>query len=344
MNKQAIAQAIINLIEEFELTEGAGYRVLTEAATGAYASTAVIAAVAGMETHALTKGSRWGSPTEAVSQTEELRLEVERLNGKPHIINYISRSSLPEKIDIVMNCGAVRPIDASIAEAMSSHSCVALMFEDWELRESDIKLNELRRRSIPIIATRETHPNLNIFHWVGLASIELINRCVENPSEKNILYLSNSPFHDDVKKALEANFPNTVSSPNYQLNFAKISEWLQNFLRSPAGKKIDGIFSCVYPFDKELLGIGGKYKIDLTEFTNREGRFLIRLCGGVGRELSEQNIAIYPAYLEPGHMAILLSEIGWEPILRLQAGSLRAALDFMLQKTRAEPFGAELRI
>lgn len=344
MNKSAIAQAIIDLTEDLQLTDGAGYRVLTEAATGAYASTAVIAAVAGMEVHALSRGSQWGTSIEAVSQTEQLRLEVERLSGKIPTINYISRSSLPEKIDIVMNCGAVRPIDASIAEAMSSHSCVALMFEDWELRESDIQLEELKRRSIPIIATRETHPKLNIFHWVGLASIELINRCVEKPSEKNILILSNSPFHDNIKKALEANFSNIVSSPNYQLDFPKISQWLQNFLRSPAGKMVDGIFSCVYPFDKALLGIGSKYEIDLTEFTNQEGRFLVRLCGGVGRELLEQNIAIYPAHLAPGHMAILLSEIGWEPILRLQAGSLRAALDFILKKTRAEPFGAELCI
>ena len=59
----------------------AGVRVVTEAATGPYVVTPVMAAAAGAEVVALAKDSRHGSAAEARRQTMEFAGEMARRTG-----------------------------------------------------------------------------------------------------------------------------------------------------------------------------------------------------------------------------------------------------------------------
>src|SRR5262245_19813140 len=88
-----------------------GATVFTEAATGAYAVTPVLAALAGANrVYALTRSTAYGTVEEVASQTKALAEAV----GAGNRIEIITEKhpDLLAKSDVVTNSGHVRPIDS----------------------------------------------------------------------------------------------------------------------------------------------------------------------------------------------------------------------------------------
>src|SRR6266542_2647147 len=105
--RRLVEEAISNLkLNLSELT------ILTEAATGYYILTPMIASLAGAErVYALTRDSRFGSATAVATQTAAL---AEHWGVRDRIDVLFSREDVRiESADIVTNLGFVRPLDAS---------------------------------------------------------------------------------------------------------------------------------------------------------------------------------------------------------------------------------------
>ena len=112
--------------------------VLTEAATGAYIVTPIIAAMAGAKKiYAITQDTRYGSAEEVREQTTKLA----QLGQVSDQIEFISTKTqdIVAQADIITNSGHVRPINAQMISWMNTQAVIGLMYEAWEFRAEDIE-------------------------------------------------------------------------------------------------------------------------------------------------------------------------------------------------------------
>ena len=149
-----------------------GMTVITEAATGAYAVTAVIAAMAGARVHAVARDTeRHGSFEDAVAATISLATKA-GVVGRIEI----AREPAPHRLatcDILTNSGHLRPISRAMIELMPRSAVIALMFEAWEFRDADLDLAACRAHGIRIAAVNERHPAVA----VSLSSARSVSDC-----------------------------------------------------------------------------------------------------------------------------------------------------------------------
>ncbi|MBV8078339.1 MAG: hypothetical protein JO284_18150, partial [Planctomycetaceae bacterium] len=150
-----------------------GATVLTEAATGAYVVTPVLAAMSGAKrVFAIARPSRFGTVQDVTDQT----LGVAHAAGVPGIIEVITERS-PEVIaqaDVITNTGHVRPIDSEMVAGMKPTAVVPLMYESWEFRASDVDLDACRQRRISVAGTNERHPAVDVFSYLGIMAVKLL--------------------------------------------------------------------------------------------------------------------------------------------------------------------------
>lgn len=100
--REAIARVKLDL---------SGMVIVTEAATGAYAVTPVIAALAGAHrVYAMARSSKYGAFQEVVEQTQSLA-ELAGVQESIEVVNRITKRMIGQA-DIITNSGHVRPIDA----------------------------------------------------------------------------------------------------------------------------------------------------------------------------------------------------------------------------------------
>src|SRR5262245_40850905 len=99
---------------ELDLT---GATVLTEAATGPYAVTPVLAAVGGADrVFAVTRNTRYGTVKDVTDGT----MELARAAGVAQSVEVIAekRADVIAQADIITNSGHVRPLDAHVVGQM----------------------------------------------------------------------------------------------------------------------------------------------------------------------------------------------------------------------------------
>src|SRR5690242_10199626 len=102
-----------------------GATVLTEAASGAYIVTPILAAMAGATVHAFTRNTRYGS----VSDIEAETLSLARSAGVADRIS-VHAELTPELIssaDIITNSGHLRPIDSTFIASAKQGAVISLM-------------------------------------------------------------------------------------------------------------------------------------------------------------------------------------------------------------------------
>ncbi|MDP9040720.1 MAG: hypothetical protein M3N30_01985, partial [Bacteroidota bacterium] len=89
-------------------------------------------------------------------------------------------------------------------------------------------------------------------------------------------------------------------------------------------KDAEAIIFTAYPFDQEW--IGDKTTISLQQIRSQvSDPFILRYCGDINEQVLEKNeVRFFPKQVHSGHMGILPSAIGYDPIIRLQSGGLKA--------------------
>jgi hypothetical protein len=285
-----------------------GMTVLTEAATGAYATTAVIAAMAGAKhVYAFTKLTRHGTVTDAKRQTLELASSV----GVADRIEILEKTTpdVLQNVDIVTNSGHLRPLTNTFIDQLSSDAVIALMFEAWEFRPEDLDIKACSRRGIPVVGVNERHPAIDVFSFLGPLSVKQLHDCGLSGYSNRIALLCDNDFIGPLRAGLASVGANAETFENVQAVYP--DDW-------------DAIVVALQPTAMPRIGVTEARHLAACA---PAGAVVVQFWGDTDRiALAANGLTVWPP-MPPGlgHMGVLLSEIGPEPIVRLQAGGLRAA-------------------
>jgi hypothetical protein len=275
-----------------------GATVLTEAATGAYVVTPVIAALGGAEhVHAVTRSTRYGTIHEVMDQTMALADivgVVDRIT-----IHDCVRPDLFADADVVTNSGHLRPLDAA----------VPLMFESWEIGQgrTDLDLDAMRARGIRFAGTNERHPCVDVFGDLGHMAGALLLAAGVSVRKSSVALLCDNPFREHVVRGLCA-----MGAEVVQLDAADASV-----------PDVDAVVVAMTPRGGPVVSD------DLLRAVRASNPAVVlaQLWGDLDRDVcAELGIICAPDDPPPaGHMGVLPSVLGPEPVVRLQTGGLRVA-------------------
>ena len=287
-----------------------GRVVLTEAASGAYAVTPVLAALAGAQVCALAATTRYATAAQLAEGTTELaRLagvagRIELATGKtPGILG---------AADIVTNSGQVRPIDAAMVAQLKPSAVIPLMYEAWEFRGADVDLGACRRRGIPVAGTSETHPAVDVFSYLGPMAVKQLHDAGLPVHGSDLLLLCDNQFAPFIASYLRASGARVTQAAT--LAGAGLAE------SGPAGAP-DAVILALRPAGAPMLGAAGAALLA----QHAPGTVLVQYWGDVDRAAAAAaGLPVWPPDPPaPGHMGVLPSAVGPEPVVRLQAGGLK---------------------
>jgi hypothetical protein len=283
-----------------------GTTVLTEAATGAYVVTPILAAMAGAEkVYAIAKDSRYGTIEQVIAQTKQ----IAELAGVSHAIELITEKSkqIIAEADIITNSGHVRPLNAEMISWMKPTAVIPLMYEAWEFRPEDLDLVACRQHGIKIAGTNERHPAVDVFSFLGIMAIKLLLDAGISVYTNNILLLCDNPFKSYIERSL--------------ISAGATVDTVANISTAPQDKNYDAILVALQPRQEPVLSTTDAEMITATW----PGAIIAQYWGDIERSaFVAHNIHIWPEQEpKPGHMAILPAEIGPESTIRLQIGGLK---------------------
>lgn len=280
--------------------------VLTEAASGPYIVTPVLAAMAGArQVFALTRTTSHGT----VEQIHLETMDLARRAGVEERISVITKKSreIVGMADVVTNSGHVRPIDAEMVSWMRPTAVLPLMYEAWEFRPGDLDLAACRERGIQVAGTNERHPAVDVFSFLGVMAIKLLLEAGVSVYRSRILLLCDNDFRDYIRRALVAAGASVQTGEG--VDEIRLAEGVDAILlaldpqKNPplAGQEAQLIAECL------------------------PGTVVAQFWGDVDRNaLAAAGIPLWPPHsVPPGHMGILPSAVGPEPVVRLQAGGLK---------------------
>jgi hypothetical protein len=281
--------------------------ILTEGATGAYVATAVTAALANArQVYAFVRPSRYGS----VVEVKERIFRVAAAAGVMDRISIIEtvELNLPPMIDIVTNSGHLRPITSALIDRLPPRAVVALMLEAWEFRPADIDVAACRRRRIPIVAVNESHATIDVFAYLGALCIKMLQNAGFAVCHNRIALLCDNTFAEPIVRGL------TGAGAAVDL-FSSVEQLPEDAW--------DTVVVALQPASAPR--IGKHHAAHLAACAPKTA--IAQFWGDIDRDaIIGHGLTVWP--LSPptlGHMALLFSEIGPEPIVRLQTGGLRAA-------------------
>ena len=283
-----------------------GKIVLTEAACGAYVVTPVLAACAGADrVYAMTRSTSHGTVGEVATQT----LELARLAGVRDRIEIVTgRSpSIVAQADIITNSGHVRPIDREMIGWMKPSAVVSLMYEAWEFRPGDVDLQACRDRGILAGATDERHPDVDVFSFLGLMAVKLLLDAHVAVYRSSILLLCDNPFSGFIVRGLRRTGATVVVA--------------ESVAAAPRQQRYDAIVVAMKPRHVPVVTAADARVIAC----HWPGAVVGQFWGDIDRSaLDDLNVAVWPEKAPgTGHMGILPSAIGPEPVIRLQSGGLK---------------------
>ncbi|WP_292617820.1 MULTISPECIES: hypothetical protein [unclassified Nitrobacter] len=282
--------------------------VLTEAATGAYAVTPIIAAMANAkQVFALSRPSRYGSMVEVKTWIHQLA-KAAGVSEKVNIVSNLS-SDLLRQVDIVTNSGHLRPLTADLINCLPSSAVVALMFEAWEARSEDIDYAACARRGIPVVGINEQHEAVDVFSFLGPLCVKQLHDCGIPVYRNKIALICDNNFDKPILRGLSGQGASVRLFSD--VGILNKDDW-------------DAVVIALQPHRSPRIGLAEAQHLAAAM---PRSAVLVQFWGDIDRDAAASSVlTVWP--LQPptsGHMAILLSEIGPEPIVRLQTGGLRAA-------------------
>jgi hypothetical protein len=303
----------------------AGRAVLTEAATGAYCVTPVIAAMAGAnEVVAYTRDSRFGKIEDVVNETKMLINSVDR----PLHVNIVSKISPEEysRFDIITNSGHLRPINREQIMKMKPTAVIPLMYEGWELRKSDLDLLACRERGVRVAGTNEHNTLLNVFDFLGPLVGQALQNVFVPVVGSRIVVISNNAFGLTVARYLSRNQAE-IFCVGPQACFAGIESPVLcgNF---PLTEFVRDIDACVVATTPSASSDRTYDRNTVTEFVKKvRPATCVHLWGDIDyKSLIRSGICMVPSEPVPeGHQGLAMGSVGPEPIISLIVGGFKVA-------------------
>ena len=326
--RQLVSQAI----DKFKLKLD-GLTILTEAASGNYIFTPLIAALAGAKkVYAITKNSRYASLEEVTRDTMRLaeqwgitgQLEI-HTSRKPHIIH---------EADIVTNLGFVRPIDKEFVSHMKETAVVPLMFETWEYRESDLDLAACRERNILVLGTNEKIEGLEIFGYIGNLAMKLAFELDIEVFKSKVAVVGGGYFGDSAVKAF-------LGAGASVVNF-RISEG-DGLATEKSRRELSDCDLLVFVEHQSrdlILGKGGQLAVSELLRIN-PGVSVVHIAGNVDEDaIRVARIPCRPSHFAPpGYMSLSTDYLGPRPVIDLHTAGLKVGE--LMARARVKGLGIE---
>ncbi len=307
-----------------------GKTVLTEAASGAYVVTPLLAAIAGAKVFAFTRSTRYGTVEEIFADTKKLIADCTCRELDITLIDELTPQVIAQA-DVITNSGHLRPLNEEKLQYAKDNVVIPLMYEAWEWRDADMDINYIRKRGFRIGATNERHPEVDVFNYLGDMAVKQIFDAGITPYKNKLVLVCNNDFGPFIAKVV-AKVCDGLAVIDKNENKDKYSsienvKWIGNFpeVKVPAEyKDAEAIIFTAYPFDQNWIGENTPLSANQIkeEFTDP---YILRYCGDVDSKiLDKENMRYFPAHVHSGHMGVLPSAVGYDPIIRLQAGGLKA--------------------
>jgi len=304
-----------------------GKTVLTEAASGHYVVTPVLAALAGANVYAFSRTTRYGHVEEIFENT---RKWMQACGVDAHLITEITPEIIAQA-DVITNTGHLRPLTADMLQHAKDSVVIPLMYEAWEWRGADMDIEYIRRRGIKIAATNERHPDIDVFNYLGDMAMQQIFEAGTCPYRNKFVLVCNNDFGPYIAKVIARNCAGLAvidTEENRGRYDMDNITWIGGFpdINIPESfRNADGIIFTAYPFDQTW--IGNNTPISAQKIKDQfNSPLILRFDGHVDTAvLREKGIRYFPEHVEPGHMGVLPSAVGLDPTIRLQAGGLKVA-------------------
>jgi hypothetical protein len=285
-----------------------GRTIVTEAASGPFVVSPVIAAMAGAErVIALTRASRYASVDQVIAQTRAL----EALCGAAGSVD-IRATRSPELFaaaDLVTNLGFVRPLDRATIEQMRPGAVIALMCEAWEYRPGDVDLEACRGRGIEVFGTNEDFPGVEVFAYSAWVAAQLLLEAQIELHKSRIAVIGTDKFGEVIVRRLAA---------------GGIAATLHPRLEAEVASRADAILVADYSRREEIIGERGDMTAAALARAN-SAVTVVQFAGALDvRGLQEAGLDVYPAIdLPPRRMARTLAALGARPVVELHAAGFK---------------------
>jgi hypothetical protein len=255
---------------------------------------------------ALTKSTRYGS-AEAIARRTDSLAQLVGVAQRVQVVTEKTRSIVAQA-DIITNSGHVRPIDARMIAWMKPTAVIPLMYEAWEFRDADLDLGECQRRGIVVGGTNERDPAFDVFSFLGIMAVKLLLDAGVAVYDSRLVVLSDNAFAPFIETGLK----NAGAS-------VTVSEVLDGL---PIDGHVDAVVVALTPRSQPVIGAAAAAQIA----TRWPGAVVTQYWGDLDRgALAAAEVPYWPlAAPDAGHMGILPSAVGPEPIVRLQVGGLKA--------------------
>jgi hypothetical protein len=299
---------IENAINNFSL-DLKNITVLTEAASGNYVWTPVIAALSGANVFAYSKDSRYASFEEVKRNIDKIAEKL-GIKNNLHIISDLNKDII-NSADIITNTGFLRPLNIEKLQYCRTGVAISLMYETWEFRESDIDRNFCLKRHIPILGINESDSRLETIHYLGAVA-------------KKALFLNNiEVFKSKIIILGFGKFANVIfDSLKTEVDFIEIwnrEDDLKDF------SNIDAFIIADHETKMQYIGINGLIDPKKIRDVN-QNITIIHISGNIDvRQIHECEIDLYPENISKlKWMSLTTDFVGPKPVIDLHTAGLKA--------------------
>lgn len=304
-----------------------GMSVLTEAGSGPFVYSPVIAAISGAERVEVV------APSSAYARHEEIRDRLYALCDAARVsrskLRVVSeRAHLDGPSDIILNLGFVRPIDELVLRTASERAVLSYMCEAWEYRPGDLDLDLCAARNIPVAGTNENFSGMAVFDSCGQLALKLLFEAGLEVAGCTIAILSDDPFGPVMHQALTANGASCVL---YHQGAEISLEEIPRF---------DALLLADYSGRPDLFE-GSVITPDVLRAHNPSIK-VVQLLGAFDASgLRSAGIACYPegSPAGPWRMSRTLGYLGERPVIALHALGLKVGELLFRQKNFGQPPG-----
>lgn len=303
-----------------------GMTIFTEAASGYYLYSPVMAAMAGAsKVFAVTRDSRWGKAADIIRQLQNVT-RLWECDDAVEILGEKRRETVGDS-DIILNQGFVRPIDSEMISWMKPTAVIPLMWETWEFRPHEIDLEACKQKGILVMGTHEDTELDRAANNGYLAWHLIAQQKIEVPESKIFVFSSGYPGRgiNEVFWRNNINYCWTTFDEKVQ------PEYITNFI--PSGDK-EAILSYIrdaeivvcheHVHPKMVIGEGGIITPAQLKGANQD-ILLLHISGMIDYQgLKKLGIFIYPDREVPfGTLTTGAWEMGPRSPLQLMAAGLK---------------------
>ena len=284
--------------------------VLTEAASGNYVVTPVLAALAGANVLAITRDSNYASKEKVFQETYQL---AEKLGVEQKIQIFFDKNDIMYgNIDIVTNTGFVRPIDKQMIDKLSAKCVIPLMWEPWEFRSDELDLEYCVAKGIKVYGTNEQDSRLQTMKYIGFTVLYFLLDNKMSSFSAIVLIIGNKSFAKAINSVLVKN--------DYSCDIITDYNDVVNL------EKYQAIVIAEHIKDKLIIGSDKDAFIKTSNL--RKNQYVIHICGNIDiRNIPCKTNTSNPS--KHGYMSFTADFIDSQAVIDLHAAGLKVAEGMM---------------